>query len=582
MMHVETRAALRNYGPVRNIGENAHHESGGALTDQSTSLIQGANLDRLCLLGEKAANYLGKPRRKMRVRAPLKARVPKPFTWNSRSLAFWNSREVVEPVPFYFIQPWLLLCSCTSLPSDVISTIQTFVGRRGRDDTGCELDGDLPYQDYNRVPTAHVPKWLRTVLNGSHGEWTESDDHSQAEKKRASNRKVHAVNPGRGKFGSNTPPVSAKSGVDAGLNQLAGCTGGAAPTPPPSALPPKVAPGLVSPVAASTPKTPKPEGKPKAASAPRARNTAKVAVVTPAVTPCAGVVPSPSPPAPAPSAAAAAPPTPTWSPIGRHQLGVLAHFTKVHAALARAAGAHATPFIGPLNKPSVQPLGSHQLGRLAVFTLQHDALARSKGVGFRPLIGPLKESGEPVLLTKPAPEPDLTPIPGLALAVIPSTRPCGQTFTGMLWNATLRFRRLLGFPLALVGFRSPWLSDLLGLGLKTNLVLDAPQKHAPLGAADDMSRLIGYSTGYTANVCPELEEHIVSSFLGVTSVDIYCRARMRKVATDFFADRYPKVALPDDVLNNTVAHASARIKVIIAHDAAHQGDTHDRVKMKLW
>lgn len=465
--------------------------------------------------------------------------------WSVRSLSWWRSADPPPRVTFYFTSPDLLLHHATRLPSDVIRTICSFFGRK-------KYERDLfnweswEYQDYHGMSTTHVPKWRRTVLNGSHGEWTESDDVEKFVKKRADNKKKHSVNPGRGKFASKIVPNSAKSGIDAGLRQLEGCIGEANEFSP-----------LV-------------EGTKRATSVPGARFEKRGPLGVRHVEAPTRIVEIPS-----------APPAATIEGCIDANTAVVVDSAELKE---RELPNESKLLKAPLPPPPIitgARLGKFQLGCLSMFVANHGAFARGlHNVGYRPLQGPLNKVGQPVEHVHVPPE---TPV--LVEAIIPSTRPVKvETFYDKCWRWSLRMRSLVGYPLYVAGFRCDWLLKLMGYtrNVSSGIALDPCQKHYPLGESDDMTRLIGYTSAYVAHVDPIIEQHLVSSFSKSTTVDVYCMARMRAVAIDLYHDHHPTSALADDVLANTVARAAARLKVIIAHSVSHQGGTADRVMVKQW
>lgn len=507
--------------------------------------IQALSMQSSLKKGEpRRESNSGEPRKK-RVRSVLKGAhgEPQQFNWNCRTLSWWFQRGYkIEPPEFIFTQPNLLLHACTKLPTDTINIVCGFLHRKHY--SSC-MDS---FYFRNLTDTCEqVVKWRRTSISGSHGEWTESDDVENSVKKRANNKLKHSVNPGRGKFASKIAPNSAKSGIDAGLRQLEGCVGGVN-----DSVPPVIVTKRASPVPVSRLRS----GKGPVGERPTEAPTRIVEIPT-------------------------APPAATKEGCNDANEAVVVDSSELKevelpndSKLLKA----------PLPPPPIiagARLGKFQLGCLSLFVANHGAFARGlHNVGYRPLQGPLNKAGQPVEHVHVPPEAPL-----LVEAIIPSTRPLKmETFYDKCWRWSLRVRSLVGFPLYVIGFRSDWLLRLMGYtrNVSSGIALDPCQKHYPLGESDDMTRLIGYTSAYVAQVDPVIEQHLVSSFSKSTTVDVYCMARMRAVAIDLYHDHHPMSSLADDVLANTVARAAARLKVIIAHSVSHQGGTADRVMVKQW
>jgi len=543
--------------PVSQNGGNLGINGGSASSNRAQGEISGG-LQALSKHNYSSSTWTetgvsgsGEPRRR-RVRSALKGRrgEPQNFVWNSRALSWWFQREwKIEPKSFKFTQPSLLMHACTFLPTDIIRYVEGYLHRMHY---WSRLDDD--YFWHATETCTQVVKWRRTCLNGSHGEWTESDDVENSVKKRASNKKKFSVNPGRGKFGSNTAPESRKSGIDAGLRQLEGCVGSLSEAAP------------VSHTKCATP-APVPHKSTRKGPAGGSPKMGLPRVVEEPTAPLAADMP--------------------WCDDTKSVDVVVDHGEPVPAAVDNAlelelrSESRLLAIAGPPPIITGARLGKFQLGNLTSFLATHGALARGLyNVGYRPLQGPLKRDGLPV---EHIHVPPVTPL--LVDAIIPSTRPVKvETFYDKCWRWSLRVRSLVGYPLFVLGCRSDWLCQLMGYSrsLSSGFVLDPRQEHHPLGESDDMTRLIGYTSAYVAQVDPVIEQHLVSSFSKSTSVDVYCMARMRAVAIDLYHDLHAGSSLADDVLANTVARAAARLKVIIAHSVSHQGGTADRVMMKQW
>jgi len=536
--------------------------------------------------------------------------------WSVRSLSWWRSPDPPPRVTFYFISPVLLLHHVTRLPTDVIQLICAFFGRE-------KYRGDLfsgkswEYQDYHGMSTTHVPKWRRTVLNGSHGEWTESDDVFSRALRESRNRQMFKrpllANP--------------KSGVDGGIAQMNKITGSSSvemrdftvnPIHPPLRF------GLGIPVLAPPPVTTDPGYGQKGSSGvvtktvvAETRTTKSPRVLldelkSKMAKKRAGAVEKPADPPPAVDPPVLSPLHTVAEPtvdekIVANRKTVLQQLISLqrNTDLPRCvAGPYpynsAGEFMGPLNwnahdfveeVGAVEPLDAVDFSRPlhgpvnAVFVYNERGSTRFAGLRGdwdmqRSVLDTPANRYTPQVTEVVVPRDD-----HLRALRVPTTLPMKRsTCVGFLWRITRLPRRALACLANPFGFDRGLLDCLLDppVGPASGMDLDPLPEVEVLGESTDLSRMVGYRTTYVAPVLPEVENFLVNTFSKSIAVDTYCMARMRAVAVDKMAELYPGESFGDDVLVNTVARAAARLKLMVAHGASHQGLTHERVQVRQW
>lgn len=577
-----------------------------------------------------------KPRRKMRVRGDkLSPRTKvesgmRPAQWNARSLSWWRSRVVPPSPSLYFVAPELLLHHCCPvLNTDVIKYVCTFLGRG-------KYRGDLfsgkswEYQDYNCLSTTHVPKWRRTVLNGSHGEWTEGDDMLSKLVKGTKNRQnfKRPLLPRRG------------SGVDSGLAQMNRASGstdiemrefvlspvhqkfGIGTPAPSSKLPPIV--GATKPVNGGVGIEMEKIITGKTVGALGSNTTVKLAelrqkFVRRRAEDAADAGFNGPPAAPngipilsEPIRAATEPVGPVLGCENNPFRLCLLEIQKLRRPDENEIGFigptnyNYQEFLGPLNvgevdyptETSVPPLDvAGSVGPLhgplyARFVLNENGSTRfcnREGVGHgwlgdwhmqRSHLDTANERYTPQVAEVCVPSD-----PHVRSGRVPTTLPMKRsTCCGFLWRIFSLPRRALACIVNPFGFDRGLLDCLLDppVGPSSGFDLDPLPSVEVLGVSTDLSRMVGYRTTYVAEVLPDVENFLVATFAKSITIDTFCMARMRAVASDKMAEMYPGESFGDSVLVNTVARAAARLKLIVAHGVSHQGSTHERVQVKQW
>jgi len=170
--------------------------------------------------------------------------------------------------------------------------------------------------------------------------------------------------------------------------------------------------------------------------------------------------------------------------------------------------------------------------------------------------------------------------------IIPCAVPAEtNTFSKRLWRLVRPVRVALACCANPCGFDNGPLDWLLdgAQGPPSGLDLDVLPTRQVLGTREDMTRRVGYVTGYRGEVDPVIVQHLVETFTSNLDVDTFCLGRMRQVAVGKYAELHGADAhMTDEVLYNTTALAAARLKLMVARSVSFQGLTVERVKTRKW